>query len=72
MPTKAQADKRCPDGRELVTNGRSVDFGVEDVAGLAAGAAHEHGPDAVVHVTGDRPRALGRLVVGMGVHGEHA
>src|SRR5207245_440653 len=29
-----------PDGRELVTNGRSVDFGVEDVAGLAAGAAH--------------------------------
>ena len=45
---------------------------VEDVARLAAGAAHEHGVHAFGVVPGDRAGALRRLVVGMGVHREDA
>ncbi len=44
--------------------------GIEDRAGLATGAAHEHAPRALVVVPGDRAGALRRLVVGVGVHGE--
>jgi hypothetical protein len=41
---------------------------VEDVALLAAGAAHERGADALARVARHRARALRRLVVGMRVH----
>ena len=45
---------------------------VEDLALLSPGAAHEHGADALGVVAGHRGRALGRLVIGMGMHGEEA
>src|SRR5439155_27364544 len=41
-------------------------------AGLAARAAHQDGVDALGVVLGDRAGPLGRLVVGVGVHGEDA
>ncbi len=44
---------------------------VVQVALLAAGGAHEHGADALGVVLRERRRTLGRLVVGMGVDGEH-
>ena len=43
---------------------------VLQVALLAAGATHEHGVHALGVVPGHRRGALGRLVVGMGVHGQ--
>ena len=43
---------------------------VLQVALLAAGAAHEHRVHALGVVAGDGRRALGRLVVGVGVDGE--
>ena len=43
---------------------------VLQVALLAAGAAHQHGVHALGVVAGDGRRALGRLVVGVGVDGE--
>ena len=45
---------------------------VLQVALLAAGAAHEHRAHAFGVVLGQRGRALGGLVVGVGVHGEQA
>ena len=45
-----------------------VGGGVEDLAFLAAGAAHQRGADALGRVARDRARALRRLVVGVGVH----
>ena len=45
---------------------------IEDFALLAPGAAHENGAHAHSVVAGDRSRALGRLVVGMGVNGHQA
>ena len=47
-----------------------VDRLVQDVAGLTAGAADEHAPDALVVVAGDRRRALRRLVVRVRVDGQ--
>ena len=47
-----------------------VDGRVEDVALLAAGAAHEHAADALGGVLGDGARALRRFVVGVGVDRE--
>ena len=45
---------------------------VEDLALLAAGAADEHGADALGRVPGDGARTLRRLVVGVGVHRHEA
>ena len=58
-------------GREAVERlARLAQRGVLQVALLAAGAADEHGVHALGVVAGDRRRALGRLVVGVGVDGE--
>ena len=46
--------------------------GVLELALLAAGAAHEHGADALGVVAGQRGRALRGFVVRVGVHCEHA
>ena len=46
--------------------------GVEEVALLAAGAAHQHRADALGVVAGDRGGALGGLVVGVGVERHEA
>jgi hypothetical protein len=56
--------------RQVGADLRAVHRGVEDVAGLAAGAAHEHGPHAARVVAGDRARALRGLVVGVRVDRE--
>ena len=45
---------------------------VEDLALLSSRAAHQHGAHPLSVVTRHRGRALGRLVVGMGVNGEQA
>ncbi len=60
------------DGADVGPHLGTVHGRVEDVALLAAGAADEHGADAFAAVLGDGARALRRLVVGMGVHGEEA
>ena len=57
---------------QVVPHVGSVGGRVEDVAGLATGAAHEHAADALGGVLGDRARALRRLVVGMGVDRKEA
>ena len=58
--------------REALADLRPVHGRVQDVAGLAAGAAHERRADALVDVLGDGGGALGRLVVGVGVDAEEA
>jgi hypothetical protein len=45
---------------------------VEDVAGLAAGARHQHRVDSLVVVAGHRPGPFRGFVVGMGVNAEQA
>src|SRR5207245_2555022 len=49
---------------------RRVHRGVQDVAGLATGAADENAAGAGLVVAVDSGRALRRLVVGVGVHGQ--
>ena len=51
---------------------RLAQRGVVQLALLAAGAADEHRPHALGVVSGERGGALGRLVVRVGVHGQHA
>src|SRR4029453_15942990 len=67
-PVEAGAADRGDVGADL----GAVHGGVEDVAGLTAGAGHEHGAHALGVVAGDRARALRRLVVGVGVDGQQA
>jgi hypothetical protein len=62
----------APHGGEIGARRLGVGRGVQDVAGLTAGAGHEHGADAFACVPGDGAGPLRRLVVGMGVHREDA
>ena len=61
-----------PDRGQVGAHVVGVGRGVEDVAGLAAGAGDEHRAHALGVVPGHRGRALRRFVVGVGVHGQHA
>ena len=58
-------------GCEILAGLGRVGLGIEDVAGLASGAGHEDGVDALAVVAGHRGGALRRLVVGMRVDRKH-
>ena len=61
-----------PDPPDVGPHLGRVHGGVEDVALLAAGAAHQHGAHALGVVLGHRRRALGGLVVGVRVDAQEA
>ena len=63
---------RSPHGRDVGLHLGLVHRRVEDVALLAAGAAHEHGAHPLGVVAGDGASPLGRLVVRVGVDREEA
>ncbi len=60
------------DRREIGPGLGAVGLLVEDVAGLAAGARDEHRVHPFGHVPGHGGGALRGLVVGVGVHRQHA
>ena len=72
MIAAALSSSACRTARDVGLDLGLVHGRVEDVALLAAGAAHEHGADALGVVLGDGAGALGRLVVGVGVDGQQA
>jgi hypothetical protein len=61
-----------PHREEVLAHFRRVDRGIQDVAGLATGAAHEHRPHTLVAIARHGTGALRGLVVGVCMHREQA